>query len=72
MTYFRDKQTSTGRNVDFLLKSIAAGENHDRIQRVKTLVGKYIGEVEKVAAMNAEISRCRTSGLEPPPPRPAT
>jgi methyl-accepting chemotaxis protein len=55
MTYFRDKQTSTGRNVDFLLKSIAAGENHDRIQRVKTLVGKYIGEVEKVAAMNAEI-----------------
>ncbi|HEY6258579.1 MAG TPA: hypothetical protein VIY51_22580, partial [Xanthobacteraceae bacterium] len=41
--------------IDFLIQSAKIDENRERMMKVKSLMEQYVGEVEKIAGMNAEI-----------------
>src|ERR1700692_3222022 len=55
MDNFHERQKSGNGFIDFLLKYENEKENKDRMAKVKTLADKYAAEIEKIAAMNAEI-----------------
>jgi methyl-accepting chemotaxis protein len=55
MDYFHDRQKSSNRTIDSLIQSVKVEENQARINKVKTLTDQYVAQVEKIAAMNAEI-----------------
>jgi methyl-accepting chemotaxis protein len=55
MDYFHDRQKSSNRTIDSLIQSVKVEENQERINKIKTLTEQYVAQVEKIAAMNAEI-----------------
>src|SRR5258708_6121731 len=55
MDYFHEQQKSAIGVVDFLLQSVKIEENRERMKKVRALIDQYVGEVEKIAVMNADI-----------------
>jgi methyl-accepting chemotaxis protein len=55
MDYFHERQKNANGFVDFLIPNLRLEEYRARARRVKELTDQYVAEVEKIAAMNAEI-----------------
>ena len=55
MEFFHERQKAANGFVEFLLSGLKAGDNLERMKKVKTLTNQYVAEVEKIAGMNAEI-----------------
>jgi hypothetical protein len=55
MEFFHERQKAANGFVDLLLSGLKAADNLERMKKVKTLTNQYVAEVEKIAAMNAQI-----------------
>jgi methyl-accepting chemotaxis protein len=55
MELFHERQKGANRFIDFLLSGLKAGDNLERMQKVKALTAQYVAASEKIAEMNAEI-----------------
>jgi methyl-accepting chemotaxis protein len=55
MDYFHERQKNANGFVDFLIPNLRLEEYRARARRVKELTDQYVADVEKIAAMNAEI-----------------